>query len=62
MKVKRFYVVELKDGNRATILRIDGNKYFAEIVNSYGITVGKRYITPDEINQVIYSKDNEIQR
>lgn len=42
MKIKIFDVVELNDGNRATILEIKGNKYFAEIVNAYGITVNKR--------------------
>ncbi len=57
MKVKRFDVVELKDSNRATILQIDGNKYFAEVVNSYGITVGKRTIEESEINKIIYSKE-----
>lgn len=62
MKYKKFSVVELNDNNRATILHIDGNKYFAEIVNSYGITVDKRYITSDEVKRVIYSKDKEFQK
>ena len=42
MKIKMFDVVELNKGNRATILEIKGNKYFAEVVNAYGITVDKR--------------------
>ena len=34
MKIKRFDVVELKDGNRATILDIKENqKYFVDIVS-----------------------------
>ena len=36
------YVVELKDGNRATIIDVRGkNEYFAEVVNAYGQTVEK---------------------
>lgn len=58
MKIKRFDVVELNDGNRATIIDIkDKNGYFAEIVNAYGVTVNKRIITETEINKVIYSKE-----
>jgi len=54
MKLRRFCVVELKDGNRATILEKEKNKYFAEIVNIYGITLDKKYITKEEIKKVIY--------
>lgn len=56
MKYKKFDVVELNDNNRATILNINGNKYFVEIVNAYGATVDKRIITEDEIRNIIYSK------
>ena len=59
MKIKKFDVVELKDNNRATILETDKNQYFAEIVNSYGITIENRYITQDEIEKVIYSRNNK---
>lgn len=59
MKIKRFDVVELRDGNRATILEINKNDYFVEIVNSYGITVDKKNITEDEINKVIYGKERQ---
>lgn len=62
MKIKRFDVVELNDKNRATILQIDENKFFAEIVNPYGITIDKKYITNYDISKVIYSKNNEMQR
>ena len=35
MKINKIDVVELKNGNRATILDInEKNKYFAEIVNA----------------------------
>lgn len=54
MKIKIFDVVELKDNNRATILEIKGNKYFAEVVNAYGITVDKRkQITKKDIVKII---------
>lgn len=54
MKIQRFNVVELKDKNRATILEIKGKKYLAEIVNTYGITLGIQTITKDDIDKVIY--------
>ncbi len=41
MKYKRFDVVELNNGNRATILDIKKNYYNVEIVNPYGITLDK---------------------
>ena len=54
MKIKIFDVVELKDNNRATILEIKGNKYFAEVVNAYGITVDKRkQITKKDIVKIM---------
>ena len=50
MKIDRFNVVELKDGNRATIIDVRGkNEYFAEVVNSYGQTVAKRNIINEKI-------------
>ena len=50
MKIDRFNVVELKDGNRATIIDVRGkNKYFAEVVNAYEETVAKRNIIDEEI-------------
>lgn len=60
MKLKVFNVVELKDGTRATIMDIEHkNKYFAEIVNAYGITISKRIITDAEISKKIYSREQE---
>jgi len=57
MKMKKFNVVELKDGNRAIILETLGNRYLAEIVNIYGITLDKRIIKENEIKKVIYNKE-----
>ena len=63
MKYKRFDVVELNNGNRATILDIKKNSYNVEIVNPYGITLDKKFISNDEIKRVIRSskriKSNE---
>lgn len=57
MKIDKFYVVKLKDNNKAIILAKDKrNQYLAEIIDKKGITVDKRIITKDEINRVIYSK------
>lgn len=33
MKLKKFEVVELVNGNKATILDTNNNQYYAEIVN-----------------------------
>lgn len=55
--MKKFNVVELKDGNRAIILETLGNRYLAEIVNIYGITLDKRIIKENEIKKVIYNKE-----
>ena len=58
MKINRFDVVELNNGNRATILDIkDRQTYFADIVNAYGITVDRKEITENEINRVIFPKE-----
>ena len=63
MKYKRFDVVELNNGNRATILDIKNNYYNVEIVNPYGITLDKKFISNDEIKGLICSskriKSNE---
>ncbi len=60
MKLNRFDVVELKNGNRATIFdKQNRNKYIAEIVNSYGISLGRKTITCNEISKVIHKKESE---
>ena len=57
MKLKRFEVVELVNGNKATILDINNNQYYAEVVNDKGITIDNRNITEEEIKRVLVSKD-----
>lgn len=58
MRYKRFDVVELNNGNRATILDVENNRYNVEIVNPYGITIDKTIIKDNEISKIIYSNDN----
>lgn len=60
MKLKRFEVVELENGNKATILDIKNNEYFAEIVDSNGKTISNRNITENEIKKVLIYKDKII--
>ena len=55
-KINVFDVVELIDGNKATILEIDKDKYKVEVVNKNGISQGSKYISLSEINDVIFSK------
>lgn len=58
MKINKFNVVKLKDNNKAIILSVDNKKqYLAEIVNKQGKTVDKKIITKDEIEKVIYNKE-----
>ena len=54
--IKIFDVVELIDGNKATILEIDKDKYKVEVVNENGISQGNKYISLCEINDVIFQK------
>lgn len=59
MRIKKFDVVELNNNNRATILETDKNQHFAEIVDSKGTTEERRYITQDEIKDVIYTRNSK---
>ena len=57
MRYKKFDVVELKNNNKETILDIkENNKYFVEIVDFYGNTIGNKMIKNSEIKKVVYSK------
>lgn len=57
MKYKVFDVVELSNGNRATILEnIGGNRYKAEIVNEKGIKQETKEIDETEIAKPIITK------
>ena len=63
MRYKKFDVVELNNGNRATILDVENNRYNVEIVNPYGITIDKKIITTQEIKTIIHSKSkNQIMK
>ena len=57
MKLKRFEVVELVNGNKATILDNKNNEYFAEIVDGNGKTIENRNITENEIKKILIYKD-----
>lgn len=57
MKYKRFDVVELKNGNKATILDINNREYYAEIVDKEGTRVDIRNITEDEIFKIIFQNN-----
>lgn len=57
MKLKRFEVVELVNGNKATILDNKNNEYLAEIVDGNGKTIENRNITENEIKKVLIYKD-----
>lgn len=60
MKIKKFDVVELKNKNKAVILKIyKRKKYYAEIVNDKGKTIDKTEITSKQIDKVIYRKKIE---
>lgn len=56
MKYDLFDVVELKDKNRGTILKVDNDRYYVEIVNAFGITLRKEYLTDDDISSIILKK------
>lgn len=56
MKINKFDVVELNDGDKATILDINNKDYYVEIVNDKGMRVDIRNITENEISKVIFSK------
>lgn len=56
MKYKRFDVVELNNGNKATILDTSIRDYYVEIVDSNGNRVDIKNITEDEISKVIFTK------
>lgn len=57
MKIKIFDVVQLSNGNKATILeKSDKATYKAEIVNSEGKTERITQISETDITKVIFSK------
>ena len=57
MKINKFDVVELNNGNKATILDIiDKNTYFVEIVDNEGKTIDRKNIYDIDIKEVIFTK------
>ena len=57
MKVKQFDVIKLKDTNKATILKVCKNTYYAQITNEYGDTIENKYITKNDMNCFLYKKE-----
>ena len=60
MKINRFDVVELYNGNKATILDVKNKEYYVEIVDSEGNTIDNRNITDVEIKEILVSKSKLI--
>ena len=56
MKYKRFDVVELNNGNKATILDTNNRDYYVEIVDSGGNRIDIKYIGENEISKMVFSK------
>ena len=60
MKINRFDVVELYNGNKATILDVKNKEYYVEIVDSEGNTIDNWNITDIEIKEILVSKSKLI--
>ena len=56
MKYKQFDVVELNNGCKATVLKVNKNECLVEMVDSRGMTIGSQTITDEDIKQVLLSK------
>ena len=56
MHINVFDVVELNNGNKATILEINKKGYKAEIVDDKGTSLGIFQIDKDSIKKVIFKK------
>lgn len=56
MRVNVFDVVELKSGNKATILHTNKEFYMAEIVDNKGRTKETKYIREKDIKKIIFKK------
>ena len=61
-KYNMFDVVELKNGNKATILTNKKSIIKIEEVNDKGISLGIKEITESEINKTIFKKIRLIAR
>ncbi len=58
MKFKVFDVVEVNNGNKATILSADNEQYKAEIVTDDGKLKGIVNLEENDIKKVIFKKEN----
>lgn len=55
-KYNIFDVVELYEGNRATIIEINGDVYKVKITDKNGQDIGVKYIRDNEVKQIIVCK------
>lgn len=60
MKYKLFDVVELKDGNKATIVNIDDSNYKVLVTDKKGINIGTRTVENNDISKMIFSKGFDV--
>lgn len=56
MNINVFDVVELNNGNKATILEINKKGYKVEIVDDKGTSLGTFQVDKDSIKKVIFKK------
>ena len=58
MKIEKFDVVELKNGNKATIIdKINEEKFFSEIVDYNGTTIDRCEIDIKDISKKVFPND-----
>lgn len=55
-EIEMLNLVELNDKNKAITLKIEGDRYYIEAINSDEMSLSFKYITSKDINQIIYSK------
>lgn len=56
MKYNQFDVVELNNGDKATVIAISDNGYKVDIVDEYGNRKEVKNIKQDEIKNIIFKK------
>lgn len=54
MQFKVFDVIELEDGKRATIIKIDDNIITGEIIDDNGKSLGVKEIEKERITKIIF--------
>ena len=59
MNFKVFDVIELQNGEKATIIEINKNTYKVQITDENGKVISIKAITENEINKVIYTKEQK---